>query len=121
VASLDAALKFAADRDVDLELDDWTYELMVEEGAAPTTRPAQVLPRTPVWGEHAMRPASLQAVRRTTGFVGLSTAEAVDLARDRDFVYRILDEATTAVTADWSPTRLNLHVIDDKVRAVFLG
>lgn len=118
--------RFESSHGLRLDVDDWTYARLVENGAAPAARPDEVCrppgayPGTGL-GENDSRLVSWAVLQHAPDFVGLTEAEAVDLARDRNLVVRILDEHTQVITADYSPSRLNLELGQGRVISASIG
>jgi hypothetical protein len=119
VSSLDEALRVAAEHGLELDVDDWTYAVMVGEGAAPAERPARALqphgdyPGTGP-GDEDVRPGMLAVLRHAPDFVGLTEDLARGLARERGLHVEVLDEHDL-VAASWSPVRLRLWLRDGRI------
>jgi hypothetical protein len=126
VGSLDEALEVVAERGLRLDVDDWTYARMVEDGVAPLERPtgAHLPPgrypgtglRTEDW-----RPMSWSVLQHAPDFIGLTKLEANRLATERDLDARIYDEDDYVRTADYRPSRLNLELRGGRVVAASVG
>ncbi|MDT4971740.1 MAG: hypothetical protein QOG22_1883 [Pseudonocardiales bacterium] len=126
VSSLDAALWVAAELGLELDVDDWTYALMVKDGVAPATRPMRALRSTGGYpgtgpGDHDMRQVSFDVLWHAPDFIGLTEEAADALGQERGIDLRLIDEYTEAITADYAPARLTLELKDRRVVAASVG
>jgi hypothetical protein len=123
---LSEAVRVAAEHGLELDVDDWTYALMVEHGAAPPMRPEQAqVPPGPYPGtgpgDDDVRPISWAVLEHAPDFLGLMRHEANLLAQERGLHVRIIDEDGSAITADYGPSRLNLYLQGDRVASASVG
>src|SRR5436305_9436453 len=76
VSSLDDARRLAEDNRLPLDVDDWTYAVMVRDGIAPPTRPESVLQpegEYPGTGaRHDLRQKSWDVLQRAREYIGLT-------------------------------------------------
>jgi hypothetical protein len=126
VSSLDAALQVVAELGLDLDVDDWTYALMVKDGVAQVTRPVGALqpageyPGAGPVGED-VRQVSFDVLQHAPDFLGLTAEGAEALGQERGINVRLIDEYTEVVTADYAPARLSLELRDGQVFAASVG
>ena len=125
-ASLPDALTRAAEVGLRLDVDEWTYDLMVGEGHAPAERPAAALRPTGEYPGTGVDPGvdtrllSLAVLSHAADFMGLSRDAAEALAQESGIWVDVLDENDLAVL-DHSPTRLNLHLEHGMVARASIG
>jgi hypothetical protein len=126
VSSLDAALRVASNHGLELDVDDWTYDLMVKEGLAPKARPEHALRPQGACpgagpGDYDVRPVGFAILQHAPDFMGLTAAAATALAQELAVDVRLVDEHTEAITADWAPSRLNLRLENERVVGASMG
>ena len=128
VTSLYAAHEIASQYGLELDVDEWTYERMVEGGLAPTERPDWALrptganPGTGALPGVDERPAGWAVLQNAPDFVNLTSARATALANQRGIRLRLIDESSPElITLDYSPTRLNLYIKHNRVVAASMG
>lgn len=124
VSSLEEARRLAEDNQLPLEVDDWTYTLMLRDGLAPPDRPEAVLQPTgdyPGAGAgHDNRQLSSDVLQQAPDFIGLTGSEAKSLATQRGIDVRIIREREV-ITLDYCATRLNLYLDGQRIASASVG
>lgn len=126
VSSLEDAFRVVDEHGLQLDVDDWTYARMVDEGVAPAARPDAahrppgVYPGTGP-GDEDVRPLSWAVLQQAPDFIGLTAAAATHLATERNLDVRMIDEDDHVMTADYGPWRLNLYIARDRVTGASVG
>ena len=125
VNSLDHALRVAGEHGLELDVDDWTYALMVKHGIAPPDRPIQVLRPTGEYpgtgpGDEDERPAQWEVIRQAPDFIGLTAEQAEALAHHRMLQVRLLD-LPQVMTLESAPFRLTLWLQSGRVVSATTG